>query len=173
MSRSASTCLLIAHWEFLMYAWILCCDIDMIDHLDLGLRMSFFLYFIAILVWYIDMPIIIDCSSCLLGIAILSLPDYSAHFTCIDSLLYVVWLAVLFPLACILSWSSFEHDVCIVIRPDSHSFLRGHEWYILYSTWLHVAWLPSLCVIACRLSLWAAHISFYLQLSWFRSFLSS
>ena len=139
----------------------------------LGLQMSLFLYFIARLVWYIDMPIIIDCSSCLLGIAILSLPDYSAHFTCIDSLLYVVWLAVWFLLACILSWSSFEHNVCIVIRPDSHSFLRGHEWYILDSTWLHVSWLPSFCVITCRLSLWAAHISFYLQLSWFRSFLSS
>ena len=26
--------------------------------------MSLFLCFIAILVWYIDMPIIIDCSSC-------------------------------------------------------------------------------------------------------------
>ena len=88
----------------------------------LGLQMSLFLYFIARLVWYIDMPIIIDCSSYLLGIVILSLPDYSAHFTCIDSLLYVVWLAVLFPLACILSWSSFEHDVCIIICPDSHSF---------------------------------------------------
>ena len=64
MSRSASTCLLIAHWEFLIYAWILCCDIDMIDHLDLGLQMSLFLYFIAILLWYIDMPIIIGCLSC-------------------------------------------------------------------------------------------------------------
>ena len=50
-----------------MHAWILCCDIDMIDHLDLGLQMSLFLYFIASLVWYIDMPIIIDCSSCFAG----------------------------------------------------------------------------------------------------------
>ena len=49
---------------FFMYAWILCCDIDMIDHLDLGLRMLLFLYFIAILVWYIDMSIIIGCSPC-------------------------------------------------------------------------------------------------------------
>ena len=36
-------------------------------------------------------------------------------------------------LACILSWSSFEHDVHIAIHPDSCSFLCGHEWYILYS----------------------------------------
>ncbi|RVW80502.1 DEAD-box ATP-dependent RNA helicase 51 [Vitis vinifera] len=33
-----------------MHQKILCWDIDMIDHLDLGLRMSLFLYFIAILV---------------------------------------------------------------------------------------------------------------------------
>ena len=48
----------------LMHAWILCCDIDMIDYLDWNLGCRFFLRFIARLVWYIDMPIIIDCSSC-------------------------------------------------------------------------------------------------------------
>ena len=151
MSRSVSTCLLIAHLGF-FYA---CLDIALWHWYDLlywlGLRMSFFL----------------------LGIVILFLPDYFAHFICVDSLLYVVWLAVLFSLACILSWSSFEHDVCIIIRPDSHSFLRGHEWYILYSAWLYVAWLPFFCMIACCLSMWVAHLSPYFQLSWFRSFLSS
>ena len=81
MSRSASTCLLIAHWEFLMYAWILCCDIDMIDHLDLGLRMLLFLYFIAILVWYIDMSIIIGYSPCFAsyGDSVSSWLFYSLH----------------------------------------------------------------------------------------------
>ena len=132
-----------------MHAWILRCDIDMIYYIDWGFGCRFFL---------------------LLGLAILFLPDHYAHFTCIDSLLYVVWLAVLFSLACILSWLSFEHDICIVIRPDSHSFLRGHEWYILYSAWLYVAWLPFFCMIACCLSMWDVHLSPYLQLSWFRSF---
>ena len=34
----------------LMHAWILCCDIDMIDYLDWDLGCHFFLCFIAILV---------------------------------------------------------------------------------------------------------------------------
>ena len=34
----------------LMHAWILCCDIDMIDYLDWDLGCRFFLCFIAILV---------------------------------------------------------------------------------------------------------------------------
>ena len=76
-------------------------------------------------------------------------------------------------LACILSWSSFEHDVHIAIHPDSCSFLCGHEWYILYSAWLYDAWLPSFCMIACCLSMWVSFLSPYLQLSWCRSFLSS
>ena len=99
--------------------------------------------------------------------------DYSDHFTCIHSPLYITQLAMLFSLTGILSWSSFEHDVHIAIHPDSCSFLCGHEWYILYFAWLYDAWLPSFCMIACCLSMWAAHISPYLQLSWFRSFLSS
>ena len=48
------------------------------------------------------------------------LPDHSTHFTCIDSLLYIIWLAVLFSLACKLSWSLFGHDVGITIHPDCH-----------------------------------------------------
>ena len=76
-------------------------------------------------------------------------------------------------LACILSWSSFEHDVHIAIHPDSCSFLCGHEWYILYSAWLYDAWLPSLYMIACCLSMWVSLLSPYFQLSWCQSFLSS
>ena len=146
------------------------------EYLSLNCTFGVFLcmlgYCVVTLIWFI---ILIGASDVvfLLSLAILFLPDYFAHFICVDSLLYVVWLAVLFSLACILSWSSFEHDVCIIIRPDSHSFLRGHEWYILYSAWLYVAWLPFLCMIACCLSMWAAYLSPYLQLSWFRSFFSS
>ena len=55
-----------------------CLDIALWHWYDLlywlGLRMSFFL----------------------LGIVILFLPDYFAHFICVDSLLYVVWLALFF-----------------------------------------------------------------------------
>ena len=155
-------CLDIALWHW--YDWLSW----------LGLRMLlFFMYFISRLVWYIDMPIIIDCSSCLLGMAILSLPDYFAHFTCIDSLLYVVWLAVLFPLACILSWSSFEHDVCIVIRPDNHSFF-ARTWVIYLVFCLIACCMTALLLRDCMSPVSVgARISPYLQLSWFWSFISS
>ena len=89
---------------------------------------------------------------CMLGIAILFLLDYSAHFTCIDSLLYIVWLAVLFSLARILSWSSFEHDVCVAIRPDRHSLcvVMSDISYILFDCMLHdyhsSAWLHVACL---------------------------
>ena len=98
--------------------------------------------------------------------------DYSDHFTCIHSPLYItqfdmliLWLV--YPLGRLWAWCSYHYSswlsrlVCI------------HEWYILYSAWLHVAWLPFFYLIACCLSMWAAYISPYLQLSWFRSSLSS
>ena len=174
MSWLVSACLLIAHWEFLMHAWILRCDIDMIDYLDWGFRCCFFLYFIARLVWYIDMSIVIDCSSCLLGMTILSLPDYSAHFTCIDSLLYVVWLAVLFPLTCILFWSSLS--MMIVSLSIWLSYSRLSCVYIddISELCLIACCMTTLlCVIACRLSVWVAHLSPYLPLSSLGHFLHS
>ena len=108
----------------------------------------------------------------LLSALILILPwlFWSLHMHTLTTVYHSVWHVD--SLACILPWSSFEHDVCITIRLDRHS-LCGLEWYILYSAWPHVAWLPFFCLIACRLSVWAAHLSPYLQLSWFRSFLSS
>ena len=173
MSRSVSTCLLIAHWEFLLHAWILRCDIDMIDYLDWNLGCRFFLRFIARLVWYIDMPIIIDCSSCFAWYSdsVSSWLFWSLHMHTLTTVYHSAWHVD--SLTCILSWSSSEHDVRIAIHPDSHSSLCGHDWYILYSTWLYDAWLPSLYMIACRLSMWVALLSPYLQISWSRWFLSS
>ena len=63
----------------------------------------------------------------------------------------------------------FEHDVCITIHLDYHILCVDMVIY-LYFAWLCVAWLPSFCMIACRLFVWIAHLSPYLQLSWFRSF---
>ena len=96
---------------------------------------------------------------------------WSLHMHTLTLVYHLAWHV--YSLTCVLSWSSFEHDVRTVIHPDSCSFLCGHEWYILYSAWLYDAWLPSSCVIACCLSMWVAHLSPYLHLSWFRSFLSS
>ena len=83
--------------------------------------------------------------------------DYSDHFTCIHSPLYItqfdmliLWLV--YPLGRLWAWCSYHYSswlsrlVCI------------HEWYILYSAWLHVAWLPFFYLIACCLSMWAAYI---------------
>ena len=123
------------------------------------------------LVWGIGMPIVLISYLVLLSIVILILPwlfcsPYMHGFT---GVYHLTWCVV--SLACILPWSSFEHDVCIAIRLDRHS-LCGLEWYILCSAWLYVAWLPFFCLIACHLFMWAALLSPYLQLSWFRSFLS-
>ena len=106
----------------------------------------------------------------LLSALILILPwlFWSLHMHTLTTVYHSAWHVD--SLACILFWSSFEHDVHIAIHPDSCSFLCGHEWYIQYFAWLYGAWLPFLCVIACCLSVWAAHISPYLQLSWSWSF---
>ena len=97
------------------------------------------------------MPIIIDCSSCF---AILFLPDLSTYFTCIDSLLYIVWLAVLFSLACILSWSllsmnlyhflSNYHSLYVCMSDIFCPLLDYMSHDCLSSAWLHVACLCEL-----------------------------
>ena len=157
--------------------FVACLDIALWHWYDclswLGLRLSFFLRFIARLVWYIDMPIIIDCSSCFAWYSDFVSPwlFWSLHMHTLTTVYHSAWHVN--SLTCILSWSSSEHDVRITIHLYSHSFLCGHDWYILYSTWLYDAWLPSLYMIACRLSMWVALLSPYLQISWSRSFLSS
>ena len=119
--------------------------------------------------WHADC---IDCLSISLSIVILifamivlialhvRIPCYTSFdLTCRLSGLYILLIVWAWCLYHYSSWLS--QLVCI------------HEWYILYSAWLYGAWLPSICVIACYLSMWDAHLSLYLQLSWFRSFLSS
>ena len=175
MSLSVGTHFLIAHWGFPSFHlghWHDWLDWSIILIGDSDIVIFFVLH------WYICLRYL-TCwlywliISCCLAHWSWFCHDYSDHFTCIHSPLYITQLAMLFSLTGILSWSSFEHDVHIAIHPDSRSFLCGHEWYILYFAWLYDAWLPSFCMIACCLSMWAAHISPYLQLSWFRSFLSS
>ena len=111
-------------------------------------RILFFLCFIAMFVEYIDMLIILIDHFVLLSALILILPwlFWSLHMHTLTIVHHLACCVV--SLACILSWSSFEHDVHIAIHPDSCRFLCGHEWYIMYSAWPHVAWLPFLCMIA-------------------------
>ena len=139
----------------------------------LGFRMSLFLCFIAILVWYIDMPIIIGCSPCFAWYS----DSVSSWLFCS---LHMHRLTIVHCLTCCVVFSGL-HIILIVFWAwcsyHYSSWLSRlvciHEWYILYSAWLHVAWLPFFYLIACRLSMWVALLSPYLQLSWFRSFLSS
>ena len=175
MSRLVDTHFLIAHWGFPSFhlghlTWL----IVLVDYLDWSFWHSDFLC--ASLIYSFEIL------TCWLYWLIISYwlahwswfyHDYSDHFTCIHSPLCITQLAMLFSLTGISSWSSFEHDVHIAIHPDSRSFLCGHEWYILYFAWLYDAWLPSFCMIACRLSMWVSLLSPYLQLSWCRSFFSS
>ena len=100
--------------------------------------------------------------------------DCSDHFTCIHSPLYITRLDMLilwhvyyfdrlwaWCLHHYLSWLSYSRLSCVYMIDIS------------CSAWLYDAWLPSLCMIACRLPMWVSLLSPYLQLSWFRSFLSS
>ena len=84
----------------------------------------------------------------------------SFDLTCQFSGLYILLIVFL-------AWCSYHYS------PWLSRLVCVHEWYILCSAWLYDAWLPSLCMIACRLSMWVSLLSPYLQISWFRSFLSS
>ena len=98
---------------------------------------------------------------------------WSLHMHTLPTVYHSTWHVD--SLTCILFWSSLSMmSVSLFVLSALFSLiLCGHEWFILYSAWLYDAWLFSFCVIVCRLSVWAAHISPYLQLSWFRSFFSS
>ena len=100
--------------------------------------------------------------------------DCSDHFTCIHSPLYItqldmliLWLVYYFDRLwawCLYhysSWLSYSRLSCVYMSDIS------------CSAWLYDAWLPSLCMIACRLSMWVSLLSPYFQISWSRSFLSS
>ena len=174
MSRLVDTHFLIAHWGFpsfhlghwhdwLYWSIILIGDSDTVIFFVLH-RYICLRYLTCWLYWLI-------ISYCLAHWSWF-FHDYSDHFTCIHSPLYItqfdmliLWLV--YPLGRLWAWCSYHYSswlsrlVCI------------HEWYILYSAWLHVAWLSFFYLIACCLSMWAAYISPYLQLSWFRSSLSS
>ena len=109
----------------------------------------------------------------LLSALILILPwlFWSLHMHTLTTVYHSDWHV--YSLTCISSRSSLSMVYIFIVFLSVYHGLCGHEWYILYSAWLYDAWLPFFCLIGCRLSVWAAHLSLYLQLSWFRSFLSS
>ena len=129
--------LLIVHWGFLdaclevVFIW----DFDMLDYWWLILLQCLAYWF-----WF--------CHDC------------SGHLTRIHSPLYIIWLDMLIHLFvyyldrlwawCLyhyLSWLSYSRLFCMYMV------------IYLSTDWLYVAWLPFFCVIACRLSLWVAHLS--------------
>ena len=148
--------------------------IGLIDYLDWRFWHSDFLCASLIYLFEIfDMLIILIDHFVLLSALILILPwlFWSLHMHTLTAVHHSAGYVVFSDLY-ILS-IVFEHGVYI------YRFFICLSWFVwtwviyLYSAWLYGAWLPFLCVIACCLSVWAAHISPYLQLSWFRSFLSS
>ena len=169
MGRSVGTYLLIAHWELLIsldayLVIVLIWDIDilimLIDYLDWGFWCNVFFVFHCYTHlghWHADCD---DWLSCLSYIVTLILPWLFCsprmyrlivvyHLTwCVDSL------------ACISAWSSLSMlslslFILIVIA-------CVWTWVIyLYFAWLYGAWLLFSYMIACRLSVCAAHLSLY------------
>ena len=100
--------------------------------------------------------------------------DCSDHFTCIHSPRYITQLDTLILLlvnyfARLWAWFLYHYSSWLLY---SRLFCVYMMIYLSFS-WMYDAWLSPLCMIACRLSMWAAHLFPYLQLSWFRSFFSS
>ena len=102
VSRSVDAHLLIAHWEFLMHAWmlylfgILTCWLCWLICLDWDFQYHDFMCFIDIFVWGIDMLvccwlIVLYCLAHWLWFC----HDCSGHLTCIHSPLYIIWLDML------------------------------------------------------------------------------
>ena len=159
--------------SFFMPHWYICMrylTCWLCDRLS-WLRILIFLCFIAMFVEYIDMLIILIDHLALLSIVILILPWLfcSSHMHGFTGIYHLTWCVD--SLACILSWSPFEHDVRITIRLDRHSLCAWVIYPVLCLT--ACCMIASLCMIACRLSMWVSLLSPYLQLSWFRSFISS
>ena len=193
IGRSGGTYLFIAHWELfislsLMYAWLLC-SFETLTCWLYWLRVPIVAIFpmlhcyICLGHWRVDY---IDWSSCL---------SYHSHSVFVMFVLITshTWIhcCMFFDLMC---WFSglyivliiFEHAVFVIIRLDCLLSMLSLSLFILIViaciwtwmvylcfAWLYVAWLLFFCMIAWRLSVWAAHISPYLKPSSFLSFLSS
>ena len=155
-------------------------DIDMLimlaDYFDRGFWDSYFLcasliYSFEILTCWLYWLII----SCCLAHWSWFCHDYSDHFTCIHSPLYItqfdmliLWLVYYFGhlWACCLCISIhlivvFSFILCVYIDDISEICL------------IECCMTTLLCVIACRLSVWVAHLSPYLPLSSLGHFLHS
>ena len=150
--------------------------IVLVDYLDWRFRNSYFLcasliYSFEILICWLYWLIISYCLAHWSWFC----HDCSDHFTCIHSPLYItrldmliLWLVYCFdhlwaccPCITIHLIVVFSLILCVYIDDISEICL------------IECCMTTLFCVIACRLSVWAAHISPYLQLSGSRSFLSS
>ena len=140
-------------WYHRMHVWLLYsfCDIDMlimlIDYVDWDSDVGIFLWFTTTFAWDIDMLIILIDTLALLSIVTLILPWSFYSLTCILPIFVTICL-------------------------DFHSlYVDVSDIYVLYFTVCCMTAL--LYVIACRLSVWAAHLSPYLQPSGFGHFFHS
>ena len=134
--------------------------------------------FSPVLHWYIRLrywhvgSLMIDLIALLSTLTlILSWLFWSLHMHTLTTVYHSAWHVD--SLTCILFWSSLSMMFVSLFILIVIAFLGGHDWYILYSAWLYDAWLPSLCMIACRLSMWVAYLSPCLPLSSLGHFLHS
>ena len=150
IGRSVDAHLLIVHWGFLaagldvVFIW----DFDMLDYwwLNLIALLSVLILILAWLFWSLHMHT-------------LTTVYHSAWH--VDSLTCILfWPSLSMMIVSLSIWLLYSRLSCVYIDDISELCL------------IACSWLPSSCVIACCLSMWVAHLSPYLQLSWFRSFLS-
>ena len=148
--------------------WLIC--------LDWGFWDSYFFYTSLIYLFKTSplLIILIDLIASLSTLTlILSWLFWSPHMHTLTTVYHLAWHVD--SLVCVLSWSSLSMMfispfvliviVSLILCVDMVIYLRF--------AWLCVAWLPSFCVIACRLTVWVAHLSPYLQPSSFGHFLHS
>ena len=122
----------------------------------------FFLCFIAISIWDIDLLImLIDYLACL-NIVTLVLPwfFYSPHMYKLTIVYLLTWCVD--SIACILSWSFFSMLSLSLFILIVIAYVWTWMVYMCFA-WLLVAWPSFFYVIACFLFVWVAHLSPYLQ----------
>ena len=154
-----------------MHGWLLCsfrtltCWLCWLIILIEDFDVSIFLCFIAISIWdFIMLIVLIDYLVCL-SIVTLILPWLfcSLHMYRFIVVYHLTWWVN--SLACTLSWSSLSmlslsQFILIVI-----AYVDLSDIFVLCLT--VCCMIAFLCVIACRLSVWAVYLSLYLQPSGF------
>ena len=160
---------LMLHWYICM-RYLTCWLWDWLSWLRIPMS-CFLLCFIDVFVWDIDMPIILITLIVLLSILTLisSWLFWSLHMHTLTTIHHSAWHVV--SLTCILFWSSLSMMfVSLFVLIVVFSLILCVHDDISELCLIVCCMTALLCVIECRLSMWAAHLFSYLQLSWSRSF---